>query len=921
MEFHFKKALTLLWPQMVWHRWNELFVKEWLTHKHVGILGPTNASKSHSAAICHLLSYYADPDHTTVIVCSNTKESLENRIWGEMKKLHRDATTRFRWLSGNLIEGKLRIVTDARTAAEEGRDFRNGLMGVAAYVGGTMRGISCFVAGTPVDTVCGLRAIETIRTGDMVKCAVGFGRVKRTTTQLSPLLVTVKLSNGTSVDCTPHHPFFTSVGWVDAACLTKEHRLISLDEAMQILRQGYYERWTQSSVLRLPMQNAGSQKEMSNVRQDICSERLSLHFLFKELLREVEYVESGNFEESFRGSRSDGGRPERERHSNAESERKSPSFGASQGQIGSGSIRVGKKELEEAICERRESFQRARQWVSTIEGGISFDSSFSGSHPGAGYPYEARRKDVLEQNGLSALLSSRFGVVRFEAFRGSGRRNPFQTETDGTGCEENRNFDRIRVDSVKVHEPRSIGGNNERQNGYRVYNLEVEGHPSFSVHGQLVHNSLVGIKNKHLFVCGDELQTLPKSFLDSLSNLMKSTEKGGTRRCTGMGNPSDTLDSLGMLCEPAAYLGGWDSGIDQTPKTKTWATRWPDGICIQFCGSDSPNMDVPADSDPPYPFLINKKDMEDDAAKWGTDDWHYTMFNEGRMPRGQGSHRVLTRALCEKGHAKDEALWLNSNRTYIAFLDAAYTSGGDRCVFGILRFGTEAKPLDSQSVFTNLISQEPPIESRSIILELVKTMVIPINTGIGEMPEDTIVEFVRSQCQQSNIPPENFFYDSGMKTALVQAFSRIWSPKVNSVDCGGVPSEDMVSANIPVMAKDYYSKKITEIWYSVRLVVEAGQFRGMTEEVMMEFCSREFKKVGTNKIEVESKVEMKKKSGKSPDFADAVAIGVHGARQKGFIIRNLGALHKPSARNQAWKRELQSRATSLRDKGQLDHAA
>jgi hypothetical protein len=575
IEYHFRKALSLIWPEIVWHKWNELFVKEWLSHKYVGVLGPANSSKTCTAALCHLMAYYCAPENTTVIVCSNTKESLENRIWGEMKKLHRQATAKYRWLPGNLIEGKLRIVTDDRSTAVEGRDFRNGLMGVAAYVGGAMRGIS----------------------------------------------------------------------------------------------------------------------------------------------------------------------------------------------------------------------------------------------------------------------------------------------------------------------------------------------------------SLVGIKNDNLYICGDELQTLPRAFLDSLSNLMKPTARPGhkaVRKCTGMGNPSDTLDSLGALCEPAAHIGGWDSGIDQRPLTKTWPTRWPGGICIQFCGSDSPNKDFPPDK-PKYSFLIGPRDLEEESQKWGVDDWHYTMFCEGRMPRGQGSRRVITRQMCQKFGAMNEALWQNSNRTSIAFLDAAYRGvGGDRCVFGSLRFGQESVPLTSETLISNLIEQELPPEKRKTILELVKTEVIPINGDIAELPEDQIVKAVMAKCEEASIPPENFFFDAGMRTSLVSAFARLWSPKVNSIDFGGRPSDRIVSANIPVACKDYYFNFVSELWYNVRHVIEAGQFRGMTEDVMLEGCAREWLKVGANKIQVEPKEEMKKKCGRSPDLFDALVCGVWGALQKGFVIRSINNERAVTV-SHAWKRELRNKANELRIKGQLNY--
>ena len=103
-----------------------------------------------------------------------------------------------------------------------------------------------------------------------------------------------------------------------------------------------------------------------------------------------------------------------------------------------------------------------------------------------------------------------------------------------------------------------------------------------------------------------------------------------------------------------------------------------------------------------------------------------------------------------------------------------------------------------------------------------------------------------------------------MRVALVQGFGRLWSSNTNGIDCMGTASPDReVSHDITVKCKDYYDNKITEIWYAVRLIVEAGQFRGMTEEVLHEYCNREWEIVGKNKTKLQPKEKMKKATGRS----------------------------------------------------------
>lgn len=431
--------------------------------------------------------------------------------------------------------------------------------------------------------------------------------------------------------------------------------------------------------------------------------------------------------------------------------------------------------------------------------------------------------------------------------------------------------------------------------------------------------NLIGIHNEFVRLLADESNLMPRAFLDATSNLSKCQHF----ILVALGNPNETTNAHGTVCEPHPELGGWEGGIDQTPGTKKWKTRFPNGICLQLPGSDSPNSKVPDEEPDPFPFLITRKQMKDDAQIWGTDDWHFLMMNEARMPRGQGSRRVLTRQACVKFGAFGKPNWRDSRITKIGFLDAAYRgTGGDRCVFGELNFGYETEQPDVMPVSTMLNAlvdhHVEPMGGRQIIA-LVDLIVLPIEAGKdSEPPEDQIVMHCRDNLQRRGIPFENFYYDAGMRTSLTSAFARAGMQQTNTIDCGGRPTENMVSQQIQKKCCDYYSKFITELWYSVRYVVEASQFRGMTEEACSEFSQREWKMTAGNKIEVESKEEMKLKTGRSPDLADAIAIGVFGARQRGFHISKLGNPNRTIG-DQGWKRDLREKARKLRRSGCLTH--
>jgi hypothetical protein len=95
----------------------------------------------------------------------------------------------------------------------------------------------------------------------------------------------------------------------------------------------------------------------------------------------------------------------------------------------------------------------------------------------------------------------------------------------------------------------------------------------------------------------------------------------------------------------------------------------------------------------------------------------------------------------------------------------------------------------------------------------------------------------------------------------------------------------------------------------------------MTEEAATEFSQREWKMVSGNRIEIESKEDMKLKTGRSPDLADAVAVGLYGARKKGFVISKLARPLPSGKRGSDWRDELRKKAQQLAAAGRLNFKA
>ncbi len=382
-----------------------------------------------------------------------------------------------------------------------------------------------------------------------------------------------------------------------------------------------------------------------------------------------------------------------------------------------------------------------------------------------------------------------------------------------------------------------------------------------------------GIKQARMRLVGDELALMGGAFLKSIANLNNNADF----QAVVCFNPNDPLDPGGQVAEP---VDGWQSHMEPE-KTEVWDTRFMNGRCINYVGTDSPNFDDPNQPNK-YPYLIGPKKIAELISAFGKDSFEYYSQGVGVMKVGQLSKRVVTRDLCRKNHALDAPEWKGPNRTRIYALDAAY--GGDRCVGGWGEFG-----LDPDG---------------KMILCLNRPNIIHIKTD--DEPENIIARAVKDQCDVADIQPENMFHDSTGRGRLGTALSRIWSPNTNPIEFGGPATQRPSSKDIyltdPITRErrlkrcdEAYDRFVTELWWSVAYTIEGGQMRGLPEDVMDELCMRMWYLKSRDRKAVEPKSGtatnpgMKERTGRSPDLGDWCAIVLEGARQRGFEIARLGS--------------------------------
>jgi hypothetical protein len=400
-------------------------------------------------------------------------------------------------------------------------------------------------------------------------------------------------------------------------------------------------------------------------------------------------------------------------------------------------------------------------------------------------------------------------------------------------------------------------------------------------------DKFVGIKQKRRRLIGDELQFIPAAYVNTLDAFDKGDFKGGF-----LGNPiGGNGKALDKIAEP---IGGW-STIGEVTKTTSWRNKYG-GVTINLVGPDSPNFD--ADRPKNYPYLVDQEDIDRVALRNGKDSAQFWTLIMGVRKVGVDAYRVLTVEMCERGGAFNSAVWAGGQRIKLFAIDAGF--GGDpcECIFG--EFGEDA--------------------AGHQVIEFSPTITIPISISGSLTPEDQIAHAVKGHCSRLTVPDENVFFDCGMRATLAISLSRVMSPSVNAVNFGGPATDRPVSEDTfytdpktgerrPMKCSEQYSKFVTELWYSVREVVEAGQARALPKDVAEEFAMREWRWVPGPigmRNELETKPEFKARmGGQSPNKADATSILVEGARRRGFEIKNLKTERGPQDEDDWLDRELQ----------------
>ena len=315
----------------------------------------------------------------------------------------------------------------------------------------------CFAAGTLVDTDKGKESIESLRPGDTVVNATGYGTITHLHENIVQRVVRLVIE-GREVLCSFDHRFLTTNGWEKAGHLQAADRLYMAEEIVRMVRNGVSDAQEQTQVLRDILL---SEMEDEILQADMDGGSQSQGFKKQEALFSgwVRVFDS---------------RKEPDSQSEAHAQRGEPP--ASQ--------QVAQGYGSQAFSEGRE---RATPF-SASDYAVQLPPKGGPRHVATGiHLFDSRHPfgdEIAKPLQTGSWFSSAPPVNR------SGWVHTQQSESSQGGCQENNSPGTQRVESVEVYESTDPRLDRFRSPDglIRFYDLSVSGHPSYSVNGLLVHN-------------------------------------------------------------------------------------------------------------------------------------------------------------------------------------------------------------------------------------------------------------------------------------------------------------------------------------------------------------------------------------------------------------------------------------------------
>jgi hypothetical protein len=402
-------------------------------------------------------------------------------------------------------------------------------------------------------------------------------------------------------------------------------------------------------------------------------------------------------------------------------------------------------------------------------------------------------------------------------------------------------------------------------NECRVYPID-SGHEAaekFQIHGMSVSRTADApgrIRGGHADrrrVILDESQDMPAAIFDAMVNPMSAPDA----KCVLLTNPIEKVSRFGEWCEPAE---GWSS-VDENDLF--WKLRIGNGqgICIHLDGLQSPNLKAGKTI---YPYMLTQESINEIISNHGADSVQYWALVRGFFPPDGMVSKIWPNSTTERAKAP---IKFDFQPQQCATLDPAFEF--DNCVMHIGQLGM------------------PVFGQRDYKISGTETLVAKLDAGLTAEPKDyQVAHWVMHECQKRGILPEHFIMDTtGNARGVYAILQKEWSRNVQGVEYGGAATNRPLRADDNRKCEDLYRWFITELYFRASECAKAGLLGGLSNldrRTIDDLSARRYElKQGTNGVLMvaESKKEVKKRLGRSPDFGDAFV-------QWGELLARLGTM-------------------------------
>lgn len=407
---------------------------------------------------------------------------------------------------------------------------------------------------------------------------------------------------------------------------------------------------------------------------------------------------------------------------------------------------------------------------------------------------------------------------------------------------------------------------------HRIHGVAVDDGPVESV-----VNNLIGIHVNRYWLILDEMQGVREAILKATSNMAKNP----VFQFLGMGNPDSMTNMLVRKSEP---LGGWDS-VERgfTPEWETVGGPMKgNGLCLFFRGDQSP-----ACKDPEFakrnPWMINMDQIEGHLKSLGGNDNDPEFWSQsiGWPPQQGTQNTVLDSATVDAFKLREKAIWTNGKRKWAA-CDPAFEGADAR----VLKFGNFGRTTNADEY------------GERWVIEQTEVLKVPVDIN-SEVPiHYQMAYFIRDECVARGITAEYLAIDStGEGGALLSILQREFGAVVG-VEFGGKASDMPVDDGTDRKASDVYDRKASELNLMIREFALGHGLRGLDDQTIKECCARKtyFKNKkrivepkGARLVDGQKIAGFRDRMGYSPDYADALAVGVHLCREHGAYPSTLDA--------------------------------